>query len=176
MDSGIDFTYHVGIIHSGTNFWFQGQKLLFERKVFEGANSKNVKLPNLPIEIVGNTEIKIDNMHFLLYCRSIIPLLIKILVPEQEDHFIVCYVTILGKYFTFSFTKENNHQLFFFCFRKIEHSSYEFHKHLCEVHFRERLLASIPQSNPKEGEDASNPMARKFKCPIANCQYELPQR
>ena len=150
--------------------------MLFERKVFEGANSKNVKLPNLPIEIVGNTEIKIDNMHFLLYCRSIIPLLIKILVPEQEDHFIVCYVTILGKYFTFSFTKENNHQLFFFCFRKIEHSSYEFHKHLCEVHFRERLLASIPQSNPKEGEDASNPMARKFKCPIANCQYELPQR
>ena len=76
--------------------------------------------------------------------------------------------------------------------RPIGPSSYDFHKHLCEHHFRERLLQSIPQSDLKDESSegvatavtasgatsaAANVDApRKFKCPVPNCGYELPQR
>ena len=58
--------------------------------------------------------------------------------------------------------------------RPIGSTSYDFHKHLCENHFRERLLNAIQQTEAKEGEDPS--AARKFVCPLPGCGYELPQR
>ena len=72
----------------------------------------------------------------------------------------------------------------------IGQTSYDFHKHLCESHFRERLLAAIPllqvdqtnqslsaNQNPASSEvvQVASPQ-RKYGCPVPNCGYELPQR
>ena len=63
----------------------------------------------------------------------------------------------------------------------IGQTSYDFHKHLCESHFRERLLAAIPlleNTQPKEvsPDVQANVQPRKYGCPVPGCGYELPQR
>ena len=54
----------------------------------------------------------------------------------------------------------------------IGQTSYDFHKHLCEAHFRDRLLLAIRQIEVKEGEVT----VKKYACPAPNCGYELPQK
>ena len=51
-------------------------------------------------------------------------------------------------------------------------TSYDFHKHLCENHFRERLSSVIKQVEITEGDTT----IRKYACPIPNCGYQLPQK
>ena len=51
-------------------------------------------------------------------------------------------------------------------------TSYDFHKHLCENHFRERLLSVIQQVEIKEGDTT----IKKWQCPVPNCGYQLPQK
>ena len=67
-------------------------------------------------------------------------------------------------------------------------TSYDFHKHLCEAHFRERLIAAIPVTEtPREPaapgvdpnlnpENTSTGMVKKYGCPFPDCDYSLPQK
>ncbi len=74
----------------------------------------------------------------------------------------------------------------------IGQTSYDFHRHLCECHFRERLLAAIetkeppvqpppPPAVPPGGDPSITPPpppppVKKYGCPVPNCGYELPQK
>ena len=62
----------------------------------------------------------------------------------------------------------------------IGQTSYDFHKHLCEIHFRERLLAAIPllqvDKQTDQNQTESQSPQRKYGCPVPDCGYELPQR